>query len=181
MRGLAPLAVPESPFGLPLWLGFAVMFLIVVARAQLTYWIGRAAGAGLAGSRWAERVGPRRIARAENVVARYGPAAVTVSFLTIGVQTAVNLVAGTTRMPFGRYLAAMLVGSAMWAVIWTVGGVGIVWAWLTVAGRWPVVAAVVVAIAVLAGVALALRRAGRSAPADAAGSPANDPAEQEQL
>ncbi|TDD67103.1 DedA family protein [Jiangella aurantiaca] len=163
MDGVTPLAAPESPFGLPLWLGVAVMFCIVVARAQATYWLGRAAGTGIARSRWGDRLGRDRLARAEHVVARYGPAAVTLSFLTIGVQTAVNAVAGATRMPFGRYLAAMLVGSALWAVIWTVGGLGVIWGAVTVASASPLAAAAVVltALALAAGVVGYRRRRAR--------------------
>ncbi|SDU65203.1 DedA family protein [Jiangella alkaliphila] len=149
MDAVTPLAAPDSPFGLPLWLGIAVMFGIVVARAQATYWLGRAAGTGIARSRWGDRLGRDRLARAEHVVARYGPVAVTLSFLTIGVQTAVNAVAGATRMPFGRYLAAMLVGSALWAVIWTVGGLSVLWGAATVASAAPLAAATVVLAAVV--------------------------------
>lgn len=159
-------AAPDSPFGLPLWLGVIVMFGIVVARAQLTYWVGRAAGTGFSRSRWAERIGRDRIARAEATVAHYGPVAVTLSFLTIGVQTAVNFIAGTTRMPFARYLVAMLAGSALWAVIWTVGGLGIIWAWLTVFTHAPVVAvAVLVGLATLI-VVIVVRRGNRTPAAD---------------
>ncbi|TDE13471.1 DedA family protein [Jiangella asiatica] len=150
MDGVTPFAAPESPFGLPLWLGIAVMFGIVVARAQATYWVGRAAGAGITRSRWGERIGRARLERAERFVARYGPAAVTLSFLTVGVQTAVNAVAGGTRMPFGRYLVAMLLGSAMWAVIWTVGGLGVIWGGIRLASASPWAAAAVVAAALVA-------------------------------
>jgi membrane protein DedA with SNARE-associated domain len=165
MNGVTPLAAPESPFGLPLWLGIAVMFAIVVARAQVTYWLGRAAGTGVARSRWADRIGRERLARAEGVVARYGPVAVTLSFLTVGVQTAVNAVAGATRMPFGRYLAAMLIGSAFWAVIWTVGGLGVLWGAGEVASASPLTAAAVgaAALAVVALVVGYRRRRARQA------------------
>ncbi|PZF82302.1 DedA family protein [Jiangella anatolica] len=163
MDGVTPLAAPDSPFGLPLWLGIAVMFGIVVARAQATYWLGRAAGTSIARSRWGDRIGRERLDRAERFVAHYGPAAVTLSFLTIGVQTAVNAVAGATRMPFGRYLAAMLVGSALWAVIWTVGGLGVLWGAVTVASAAPLAAAAVVVMAVAAGVAVVGYRRRRAA------------------
>ena len=165
MDGVTPLAAPESPFGLPLWIGIAVMFGIVVARAQATYWLGRAAGTGIARSRWGDRIGRDRLTRAERVVARYGPVAVTLSFLTIGVQTAVNAVAGATRMPFGRYLAAMLVGSALWAVVWTVGGLSVVWGAAEVASASPLAATAVVlgTLAVVAAVVGYRRRRARQA------------------
>lgn len=165
MDGVTPLAAPESPFGLPLWLGIAVMFGIVVVRAQATYWLGRAAGTGIARSRWGDRIGRDRLDRAERVVGRYGPGAVTLSFLTVGVQTAVNAVAGATRMPFGRYLAAMLVGSALWAVIWTVGGLSVVWGAVTVASAapWAAAAVLVAATAIVVAVVAYRRRRARQA------------------
>lgn len=165
MLGTSPTAAPESPFGLPLWLGIAVMFGVAVARGQSTYWIGRAAGAGFSGSRWADRIGRRRIARAEETVSRYGPLAVTVSFLTVGVQTAINFIAGTTRMPFSRYLPAMLAGAVLWAFVWTIGGLGIVWAWLSVAARSPVAAAGLAGVVVIVVVILVRRRRSRRDPA----------------
>ncbi|WP_298324792.1 VTT domain-containing protein [Haloactinopolyspora sp.] len=154
-------ATPDSPFGLPLWLGIATMFGIVVARAQATYWIARAAGSGFGRTRWAHRIGRRRIDRAQRVVARYGPAAVTLSFLTVGVQTAVNAIAGATRMPFARYLPAMLAGSALWAVLWTLGGLGVVWAAVLVVSRSPAIGgavAVVAAVGVLTALGAHSRR-----------------------
>ncbi|PSK99743.1 membrane protein DedA with SNARE-associated domain [Haloactinopolyspora alba] len=158
MQGVVAVAAPDSPFGLPLWLGIATMFAIVVIRAQATYWIGRAAGSGFAGSRWARRIGRERIDRAERIVARYGPAAVTLSFLTVGVQTAVNAIAGTTRMPFGRYLVAMLAGSVIWATIWTAGGLGVVWGALLVVSQSPVTGGAVLILVIVIGAAAARRR-----------------------
>ncbi len=47
------------------------------------------------------------------------------SFLTIGLQTLMNLAAGTTRMPLIRYLPALAIGGAAWATIYsTVGFIG---------------------------------------------------------
>ena len=56
---------------------------------------------------------------------RWGAPVVTASFLTVGVQTLVNLAAGLARMPLRRYLPALVVGGAIWAFIyatvWTAG------------------------------------------------------------
>ena len=53
---------------------------------------------------------------------RWGPPAVTLSFLVIGLQTMVNLAAGVARMPMRRYLPAVVAGCTVWAFIWGTGG-----------------------------------------------------------
>lgn len=46
----------------------------------------------------------------------------TLSFLVVGVQTMVSLVAGVTRMPLRRYLPAVTIGCVIWAFIYGTGG-----------------------------------------------------------
>lgn len=135
--------------GLPFWAVYLSLFGIVLARAQATYWIGRAIGAGVHRSALARRLGSR-LGRAEDLVGRYGPPAVTVSFVTVGLQTAINLVAGTMRMRFVRYLVAMLAGCLVWALVYS-AGVATLWSLFT---RSPVLAVgvAVVLVAVAAGV-----------------------------
>ena len=97
------------------WLAF---FVIVLLRAGGTYGIGRAVAAGLLRDR---RPGPRvRLAMAQ--VERWGPPAVTVSFFTVGAQTAVNLGAGLARMSLPRYLTGLVPGAVIWATIWSTIG-----------------------------------------------------------
>ena len=94
------------------------------------YWIGR-------GIRRADRrgLGERpAIKRAEVVVQRWGPIAVTLSFLTVGVQSAVNIAAGLLRMPGRRFVPALLVGGAIWAAIYVTVGLAFFYAFL---GRYP--------------------------------------------
>ena len=56
---------------------------------------------------------------------RWGLLVVPLSFLFTGTKTVVNAAAGVTRMPYGRYTAAMLVGCVTHATIYaTVAGVG---------------------------------------------------------
>ncbi len=50
---------------------------------------------------------------------------VSLSFLTIGLQTMVNLAAGASRMSMRSYLPSVTVGCVMWTLIYaTVGFVG---------------------------------------------------------
>ena len=76
---------------LPFGVAAASLFAIVMLRVNATYWIGRGAAAGVEHTRFASSWNGRRAGQAKELVRRWGPFAVTLSFLTIGLQTAVNL------------------------------------------------------------------------------------------
>lgn len=151
-----PLGLDGHPFELVL----LALFLIAFTRGNATYWVGRLA---VAGGRRAQRL--RRhldgatMRRAEAFVARWGVFAVPLCFLTIGVQTAVNLSAGATRMPLRRYLPAVAVGAALWAVLYATVGLAAVAAAIGIAATSPW-ALLVVALVVI-GVVLWRRRRAR--------------------
>ncbi|PRY02122.1 DedA family protein [Allonocardiopsis opalescens] len=161
----------EYPFlaGLPFWVVYLSLFGIVFARAQATYWIGRAAAAGLHRSRLGGRIEGGRLGRAERIIGRFGPPAVTLSFMTVGIQTAVNATAGAMRMPFGRYLLALVPGCLIWAGIYSTVGMAALWAWLRLLAGSPAGAAAVAAAAAAAVAAavwwrIARRRRARAEP-----------------
>ncbi|GAB3208047.1 DedA family protein [Marinactinospora thermotolerans] len=140
--------------GRPFWIVYLALLGIVFCRAQATYWIGRGIGAGLHRSGWGRRIGPR-LDRAEKLIDRFGPPAVTLSFLTVGIQTAVNLAAGAMRMRFPRYLVAMFVGCLAWAAVYSLGGLAVIAVWWELFLHSPllaVTAAVVAAALIGAGV-----------------------------
>ncbi|WP_067963736.1 DedA family protein [Nocardiopsis trehalosi] len=151
--------------GQPFWIVYAVLFVIVLLRTQATYWIGRGVGAGLHRSRLGARLGDR-LRRAERLINRFGPPVVTLSYATVGIQTAVHAAAGAMRMSFPRYLAAMLPGCALWAAIYSLGGLAVVAVWWRLFLESPALAAgaAAVVLAVLAAVAVLRRRRARSAP-----------------
>lgn len=80
---------------------------------------------------------------------RWGAPAVAVSFLTVGVQTLVNAAAGGLRMPLSGYAPATVVGSLLWATLYTTVGVAL-WESLT-GGAWWWVLVVVAVGALVAG------------------------------
>lgn len=101
------------------------LFVIVFLRANATYWVGRALIAGGRKTRLARFLDSPGYLRAAGWLHSWGAPAVAVSFLTIGIQTMVNLAAGVTGMPQRRYLPAVTLGCIMWALIYsTVGFVG---------------------------------------------------------
>lgn len=127
---------------LPFWQAFLALFVIVMARSNATYWVGRGAIAGW--QRRRPRPGKESTARAEKLIRRLGPVAVALSYLTIGIQTTIHLTAGALRMPLPLYLPAAVVGSMAWAVIYATIGLAVIEAWLlAVAGSWYALAGIV--------------------------------------
>jgi len=130
---------------LPFWQAFLALFVIVMARSNATYWVGRGAVAS-----WRRYRGAHGdlTTRAEALLRRLGPFAVTLSYLTVGIQTAVHLTAGVMRMPVRLYLPAAVVGSAAWAALYATVGLAVVQAWLAAeAGSWWGAAVVVLVVA----------------------------------
>lgn len=121
----------------PVALTFVVFFLGALTRGNATYWLGRGARRGGERTRAHRYLSSPLVRRAETVVARMGPPAVTLSFLTIGVQSAVNVAAGVLRMPIWAYEIAVSVGALLWAAVYTTIGFAVVEAWLDQAPwRW---------------------------------------------
>ncbi|MHA7126625.1 DedA family protein [Janibacter indicus] len=146
---------------------FAALFVIVMLRANATYWLGRGAAAGSRRWRKVEGEGSPAWQRARDLVNRWGPIAVVLCFFTVGIQTAVNATAGVTRMPLRRYLPAVTLGSIVWATIYATVGLAAAHAWLAAAARSPVgatLAAVALVAVVVTIVVVHRRRARRPAP-----------------
>lgn len=157
----------EHIASLPFGYAVSVLFVIVMLRANATYWAGRGIAAGGRHTRLVRQLDSPAMRRAEAVIARWGALAVVLCFLTVGVQTAVNATAGLGRMPLRRYLPAVVVGSVLWAVLYATVGLAALNAWLAAAAGSPLGLAVVVLLvaAVVAAVVVARRRRRRRHPA----------------
>ncbi|AIY00607.1 hypothetical protein ART_1008 [Arthrobacter sp. PAMC 25486] len=112
----------DSIVSLPFVWAFLILFVIVMLRSNGTYWAGRGLAAGGRKTKLQKHLDSPAVLRAEKVIARWGAPAVSVSFLTIGVQTAINMAAGLGRMPLRRYIPATIVGSIAWACIYATIG-----------------------------------------------------------
>jgi membrane protein DedA with SNARE-associated domain len=144
--------VPDWPT-VPL---FVFLTVVAFARGGTTYALGRG-GRGLSDRR--ARLDERpSVQRAEELVGRYGAPAVTLSFLTVGVQTAVNLAAGTLRMPLPRYLPALLAGALIWATIYLTLGLAVLGALVGGRSELLLLAAVAVVVLVVTVTVVARRR-----------------------
>lgn len=137
--------------GAPFWIAFIALFGIVFVRAQATYWAGRGLTAGARRTRLVDRIDNPRTTRVTDALNRWGAPLVTLSFLTIGFQTAINAAAGITRMSWLRYTLAMVPGCLAWAAIYATIGLAAAQAWIALAARsawapWLLVAVVLVVV-----------------------------------
>ena len=115
-----------SNWNLPFPAVVAALFVIVMLRANGTYWLGRVGSAGARRTRLARLLDSPGSARASERIVRFGPPVVALSFLTIGFQTVANLAAGVTGMKLRHYLPAVTIGSVAWALLYaTLGTVGL--------------------------------------------------------
>ena len=112
----------DSIVSLPFAWAFLILFAIVMLRSNGTYWAGRGIAAGGRKTKMQKYLDSPAVLRAEKLIARWGAPAVSVSFLTIGFQTAVNMAAGLGRMSLRRYIPATIAGSIAWACIYATIG-----------------------------------------------------------
>ena len=134
--------------GWPYPVAIVTLFAVVLLRAGATYALGRAAQTGARRTRIARLMARPGFARVQDLVARWGAPLVTASFLTVGVQTLVNLVAGMTQMPLRRYLPALALGSVLWAWLYATVGFATFSAWRELYARFPMTTVVVTALLV---------------------------------
>jgi membrane protein DedA with SNARE-associated domain len=140
-------AIASLPF---VW-AYLLLFVVVMVRSNATYWAGRAVAAGGRKTRFHKYLESPSVARAETAIARWGAPAVSVCFLTIGVQTAINMAAGLARMPLRRYIPATVVGAMAWAAVYATVGLAAFDAAVAAAAGSPVA---LVSLVVLAGAAV---------------------------
>ena len=91
----------------------AALFVVVVSRAGATYAVGRFAATGSRRTRAGDVMTRPGFASAVERINRLGAPVVTLSFLTVGVQTVVNFSAGFLQMPLRRF-----VGFSALALAW---------------------------------------------------------------
>lgn len=137
--------VGQLPF-VALWLFF---FAGAMVRGNTMYLIGRGIAEGGRRSRFHRRFTGPRMDSAKAFVDRWGAFAVTLSYLTVGFQTLVQVATGIARMSALRFQPGAVIGSAAWATIYTTIGFAAWRVWLGVLAQSPWATAVV---AVLLGI-----------------------------
>ncbi|MBP6996682.1 MAG: VTT domain-containing protein [Phycicoccus sp.] len=139
----------------PVWAAFVLFFLGAFVRGAATYGVGRGLRrAGDSRQGLARQLDRPTMRRAEQWIGRWGAPVVSLGFLTVGVQTAINATAGLLNMPLRRYVPALVVGALIWATVYVTVGMAVIEAAL---GRVPWWWAVV-GLAVLVGIVAVSRR-----------------------
>ncbi|GAA0274821.1 DedA family protein [Streptomyces polychromogenes] len=96
-----------------------IAFVAAVAGDNVGYLIGRSGGRAFV-HRWGRYVflTPERFRKAELFFTRHGGAIVTVARFIEGLRQANGIIAGTSGMPWRRFLAFNTLGAALWVGLW---------------------------------------------------------------
>ena len=136
---------------LPIEVALAFMWVVGIVRTSIVYALGALAAEGGARLDRIRRAMDSPLYRkARRLINRWGVIAVPLCFLTVGLQTAVIITTGFTKMPLRRWVPAMLVGTFIWACIYTTIGFAILAALGLEPWMFPVALAVVVTVLVVA-------------------------------
>ncbi|MFJ3309304.1 DedA family protein [Streptomyces sp. NPDC086549] len=97
----------------------ALAFAAAVAGDNIGYLIGRSGGRAFV-QRWGRYVflTPERFRTAEEFFTRHGGKIVTVARFVEGLRQANGIIAGTSGMPWRRFLAFNALGAALWVGLW---------------------------------------------------------------
>lgn len=111
---------------LPIEVALAFMWVVGIVRTSIVYALGALAAEGGARlDRIRKAMDSPLYRKARAFINRWGVIAVPLCFLTVGLQTAVIITTGFTKMPLRRWVPAMLVGTFIWACIYTTIGFAI--------------------------------------------------------
>lgn len=118
--GLMAAAAGAGAGKLNIWHVVLAAYVAAVLGDNIGYLIGRRYGRAVILS-YGSRLGitPENYARAEEITARYGPLMVIAARFVVLLRQLNGLVAGSTNMPWMSFLAANIVGAALWVGLWS--------------------------------------------------------------
>lgn len=135
---------------LPIEVALAFMWVVGIVRTSIVYALGALAAEGGARlDRIRKAIDSPLYRKARRLINRWGVIAVPLCFLTVGLQTAVIITTGFTKMPLRRWVPAMLVGTFMWACIYTTIGFAILAALGLEPWMFPLALAIVITVLVI--------------------------------
>ena len=135
---------------LPIEVALAFMWVVGIVRTSIVYALGALAAEGGARlDRIRKAMDSPLYRKARAFINRWGVIAVPLCFLTVGLQTAVIITTGFTKIPLRRWVPAMLVGTFMWACIYTTIGFAILAALGLEPWMFPLALAIVITVMVI--------------------------------
>lgn len=135
---------------LPIEVALAFMWGVGIVRTSIVYGLGvLTAEGGARFDRIRKAMDSPLYRKARAFINRWGVIAVPLCFLTVGLQTAVIITTGFTKMPLRRWVPAMLVGTFMWACVYTTIGFAILAALGLEPWMFPLALAIVITVLVI--------------------------------
>ncbi len=135
---------------LPIEVALAFMWVVGIVRTSIVYALGALAAEGGARlDRIRKAMDSPLYRKARRLINRWGVIAVPLCFLTVGLQTAVIITTGFTKMPLRRWVPAMLLGTFIWACIYTTIGFAILAALGLEPWMFPLALAIVITVMVI--------------------------------
>lgn len=135
---------------LPIEVALAFMWVVGIVRTSIVYALGALVAEGGARlDRIRKAMDSPLYRKARRLINRWGVIAVPLCFLTVGLQTAVIITTGFTKMPLRRWVPAMLLGTFMWACIYTTIGFAILAALGLEPWMFPLALAIVITVLVI--------------------------------
>lgn len=135
---------------LPIEVALAFMWVVGIVRTSIVYALGALAAEGGARlDRIRKAMDSPLYRKARRLINRWGVVAVPLCFLTVGLQTAVIITTGFTKMPLRRWVPAMLLGTFIWACIYTTIGFAILAALGLEPWMFPLALAIVITVMVI--------------------------------
>ena len=126
------------------------MWGVGIVRTSIVYGLGAlTAEGGARFDRICKAMDSPLYRKARAFINRWGVIAVPLCFLTVGLQTAVIITTGFTKMPLRRWVPAMLVGTLMWACVYTTIGFAILAALGLEPWMFPLALAIVITVLVI--------------------------------
>ena len=126
------------------------MWVVGIVRTSIVYALGALAAEGGARlDRIRKAMDSPLYRKARRLINRWGVIAVPLCFLTVGLQTAVIITTGFTKMPLRRWVPAMLLGTFIWACIYTTIGFAILAALGLEPWMFPLALAIVITVMVI--------------------------------
>lgn len=113
---------------LDLGMGLLVASAAAVSGDSVGYWLGRLTGDRVLRTYCRATLGSGAcVRRAVSYYHHYGPATVIVGRFVMGVRAFLSPLAGSARMPFGRFLLFDSVGALVWSGVFTLVGYAFGW------------------------------------------------------
>ncbi|WP_314934848.1 hypothetical protein [Rothia mucilaginosa] len=135
---------------LPIEVALAFMWVVGIVRTSIVYALGALAAEGGARlDRIRKAMDSPLYRKARRLINRWGVIAVPLCFLTVGLQTAVIITTGFTKMPLRRWVPAMLLGTFIWACIYTTIGFAILAALGLEPWMFPLALAIIITVMVI--------------------------------